>query len=105
MYALLSVAGALNKGEVTRNIFIVINRKREASGWNKDSEHERNKGLTSPEAQTHYAPEFVDFTLWVSAKSLKEERGQSVLVWVEWVLVDTTEKAIPSLWASVEDIL
>lgn len=38
-------------------------------------------------------PEFVDFTfIWVSAKSLKEEKGQSVLVWVEWVLLTLQKK-------------
>lgn len=42
------------------------------------------------------APEFVDFTfIWVSAKFLKEEKGQSVLVWVEWVLLTLQKKQFP----------
>lgn len=42
------------------------------------------------------APEFVDFTfILVSAKFLKEEKGQSVLVWVEWVLLTLQKKQFP----------
>ena len=47
---LLSVAGTLAKGAGSETSLPVIDRKREPSGWNKDSEHKRNKGLTRPAA-------------------------------------------------------
>ena len=45
---LLSVAGALTKGAGSETS--LSSWTGEASGWNKDSEQERNKGLISPEA-------------------------------------------------------
>lgn len=82
----LTISGrGINKGGGTWNIFIVINRKREASGWNKDSEHERNKGLTSPEAQNSLCARVCWLHLYESLPSLlkKKEANLCLYGWNE----------------------
>ena len=75
MWCLIISGRGINKGGGIWNIFIVMDRR---SFWMEQGFRTgEEQGVDKPRGtKLTPAPEFVDFTfIWVSAKSLKEEKG------------------------------
>ena len=94
MWCLTICGRDISKGGGIWNIF-TCHRQEERTFWVEQGFRTQEEQGVDKASRTKLStvPEFVDFTfIWVSAKSLKEEKGQSVLVWVEWVLLILQEK-------------